>query len=121
MNGIVLSTYIPHIKVRNYLWIVENGELIKQSTPYTIQLIVSDDLFLSQQQVDELAEALNPFLLEVSAPPILAHAEQIANELLHKWHAIDSWDNAYASVQFNRSVSGLYDIRVVKSPHYNMY
>lgn len=109
---------IPYIKVRNYLWIVENGELVKQSTPYTIQLIVGDDLFLSQQQVDELADALSPFLWEASAPPTLAHAEQIANELLHRWHVVDRW---HASVQFNRSVSGPYTIRVVKSPHYDMY
>lgn len=112
---------IPHIKVRNYLWIVKNGMLVNQPTPYTIQLIVGDDLFLSQQQVDELAEAINPFLWEISAPPTLAHAEQIVNELLHEWHVIDRWDNVYASIQFNRSVSGPYDIRVTKSPHYDMY
>lgn len=112
---------IPHIKVRNYLWIVENGELVKQSTPYTIQLIIGDDLFLSQQQVDELADALSPFLWEASAPPILAHAEQIANNLLHRWHAVDRWDNDRAPIQFSRSVSGPYDIRVAKSPHYDMY
>ena len=112
---------IPHIKVRNYLWIVKNGMLVNQPTPYTIQLIVGDDLFLSQQQVDELADALNPFLWEASAPPILAQAEQIANQLLHRWHAVDCWDNMYMPIQYNRSTSGSYDIRIIRSPHFNLY
>lgn len=112
---------LPYIKVRNYLWVDENGELIKHSTPYTIQLVVGDDLFLSQQQVDELADVLNPFVWEASTPPTLAQAERIANQLLHRWHAVDRWDNTYTPIQYNRSTSGLYDIRIFQSPHFDLY
>lgn len=100
----------PHIKVRNYLWVYEDGELKKRSTPHVLQLLPSEDLFVNHEQACELYGIIEPFMWEASRPATMMQAESEVSHLIQKWLS-ERWWNRFE----------LECLRFNKAEHYDMY